>query len=165
MGSPIRNGRTFLFYPRSMYCLMLIACLRQSFMSRKWTRGGQNRMNLFPITLLNTYMGTLKKNNKRTPKRARIIGTLLPVIPMWFVITIVSFLAIGCVKESEIDKMIAESPIPEKDPLLWKSMIIKSLGIDKPFHIHYFCWMGLMKQEDGQYHGVLQGNLGDSLWY
>jgi ABC-type dipeptide/oligopeptide/nickel transport system permease component len=84
---------------------------------------------------------------------------------MWFVITIVSFLAIGCVKESEIDKIIAESPIPEKDPPLWKSMIIKSLGIDKPFHINYLCWMGLLKQEDGQYQGVLQGNLGHSLWY
>jgi hypothetical protein len=39
------------------------------------------------------------------------------------------------------------------------------LGLDQPFHIHYLRWMGLVKQEDGQYHGVLQGDLGDSLWY
>jgi len=38
------------------------------------------------------------------------------------------------------------------------------LGNDQPIVLHYLRWMGLMKQEDGLYHGVLQGDLGQSLW-
>jgi|WetSurMetagenome_2_1015567.scaffolds.fasta_scaffold191867_1 hypothetical protein len=134
----------------------------QSYMNRKWTWWGQVRMNLFPINLLNTYMRTWK-NNQRTTKRARIIGTLLPVVPVWFVITIISFMAIVCVTESDINQIIADTTTPTKNQIM--PYLVQVLGLNQPIHIHYLRWMGLMKQEDGQYKGVLQGNLGESLWY
>jgi ABC-type dipeptide/oligopeptide/nickel transport system permease component len=109
-------------------------------------------------------MRTLKNSNdRRVTKRARIIKRLLPVVPMWFTITIVSFLAIGCVTESNINQIITDTPTPAKNGMM--PFLIHGLGKDQPIHIHYLRWMGMIKQEDGQFHGVLQGDLGDSLWY
>ncbi len=131
---------------------------------------GQVIMNLFPITLLNTYMRT-RKNSKRLTKRARIIKTLLPVVPMWFVITIISFLATQSFTSTIIEIQLPEKSILGSSDYLkglsneeWASLR-HQLGLDPPIHIHYLRWMGMMKQEDGKYGGVLQGNLGDSLWY
>jgi ABC-type dipeptide/oligopeptide/nickel transport system permease component len=45
-----------------------------------------------------------------------------------------------------------------------RATIRHSLGLDQPIHIHYLRWMGLMKQSDGQYRGVFQGDLGYSFW-
>lgn len=45
-----------------------------------------------------------------------------------------------------------------------QAIIRHSLGLNQPIHIHYLRWMGLMKQEDGQYRGVFQGDLGHSIW-
>jgi ABC-type dipeptide/oligopeptide/nickel transport system permease component len=110
---------------------------------------------------LNTYMRTWNYN-ERTTKRARIVGTLLTVVPMWFVISVISFLAVGCVTESNINQIITDTPTPAKNGMM--PFLIHRLGKDQPIHIHYLRWIGLMKQEDGQYQGVLQGDLGHSIW-
>jgi ABC-type dipeptide/oligopeptide/nickel transport system permease component len=82
---------------------------------------------------------------------------------MWFAITIISFLATRCVTDSAINHIISDSPIPEMD-MTAKPVLRHLFGLDQPIHIHYLRWMGLVKQEDGHYHGVFQGNLGHSVW-
>jgi peptide/nickel transport system permease protein len=43
-------------------------------------------------------------------------------------------------------------------------MVREALGLDQPIHIQYGRWMGFIPQSDGSYSGILQGDLGDSLW-
>jgi ABC-type dipeptide/oligopeptide/nickel transport system permease component len=88
---------------------------------------------------------------KRTNKRSRIVRTLLPVVPMWFAITIASFLATRCVTDGNTNA-IADGFMRSANPPDFyevQATIRHSLGLDQPIHIHYLRWMGLMKQEDG----------------
>ncbi len=39
-----------------------------------------------------------------------------------------------------------------------------NLGLDVPVYTQYGRWMGIVPQGDGNFHGVLQGDLGTSLW-
>lgn len=86
---------------------------------------------------------------------------------MWWGITIISFLATGAIPESTIGQIITECTLPSDVGLSVEKLktIFRHLyGLDQPIHIHYLRWMGVMKQEDGQYHGVFQGDLGYSIW-
>jgi hypothetical protein len=40
----------------------------------------------------------------------------------------------------------------------------KALGLDVPLSLQYVRWLGVVPQEDGQFRGLLQANLGKSLW-
>jgi ABC-type dipeptide/oligopeptide/nickel transport system permease component len=104
-----------------------------------------------------------KKPYEIRTKRTYLIRRLLQVAHMWLAITVVSFMATRCVPDSTIDRIIADVPIPEVD-IKMKPILRHLLGLDQPIHIHYLRWMGFMKQEDGQYHGVLEGDLGHSVW-
>ena len=44
------------------------------------------------------------------------------------------------------------------------AQIRHNLGLDQPFWVYYARWLGVMKQEDGRFSGVLEGDLGQSLW-
>ena len=72
----------------------------------------------------------------------------------------------GGVTNSVVERIAANTIIE------WQTITIDDIkvflrfgyGLDQPVHIHYLRWMGLMKQEDGLYHGVLEGDLGHSVW-
>jgi len=42
--------------------------------------------------------------------------------------------------------------------------VSQQLGMDEPIYIQYGRWLGIVPQEDGEIKGVLQGDLGNSLW-
>ena len=100
-------------------------------------------------------------------KRTYLIRRLLPVAPMWLVITVVSFMATGGVTDSTIDRIVKHlALVPEVALSIYevKATVHHAYGLDQPIHIHYLRWMGLMKQEDGQYYGIFEGDLGHSIW-
>jgi peptide/nickel transport system permease protein len=45
-----------------------------------------------------------------------------------------------------------------------KAALKVNLGLDAPVYTQYGRWMGVLPQKDGGFHGVLQGDLGTSLW-
>jgi len=42
--------------------------------------------------------------------------------------------------------------------------IERSLGLDAPVHIQFVRWLGILPDAEGEYGGILQGDLGDGLW-
>ncbi|MBN1687394.1 MAG: ABC transporter permease [Spirochaetales bacterium] len=45
-----------------------------------------------------------------------------------------------------------------------RTIIEERLGFDVPSYVQYFRWMGFIPDKDGKFNGLLQGNLGISLW-
>ncbi len=98
--------------------------------------------------------------------RAYIIRRLLLVAPTLLAVTIAVFMTVRIIPGSAIDQMIAEmvSGGGDADVAAMRVYLMHELGLDQPIHIQYFRWLGVAKQDDGRYSGVLQGDLGHSLW-
>ena len=77
-----------------------------------------------------------------------IINRVLTALLMFITISIISFLA-GMLNGGF-------------NIVHFESEMIKStggFGIDQSIHMQYLRWMGLARQEDGQFSGILEGNL------
>ena len=97
--------------------------------------------------------------------RAYIIRRLLLIGPTLLAVTIAVFMTVRFIPGSAIDQIVAQiTGGSDTDPKVVATYIRHELGLDKPLQIQYLRWMGLMKQDDGRYSGVLQGDLGHSLW-
>ncbi|OGO35413.1 MAG: hypothetical protein A2147_03735 [Chloroflexi bacterium RBG_16_57_8] len=98
--------------------------------------------------------------------RAYIIRRLLLVVPTLLAVTIAVFMTVRFIPGSTIDLMIAEmmGAGSEADPKAMEAYLRHELGLDQPVHIQYLRWLGVAKQDDGRFSGVLQGDLGHSLW-
>jgi peptide/nickel transport system permease protein len=99
--------------------------------------------------------------------RAYVIRRLFLIIPTLLVVTIAVFLTVRFIPGNVIDIMISDyaqggGTVADMEGM--RAMLKHRLGLDVPVHIQYLRWMGLWQQEDGQFHGVLQGDLGHSLW-
>jgi len=88
--------------------------------------------------------------------RNYIIRRLLLMIPTLFVVTIVVFLMIRLMPGNVLELMVMEHSQEQAggDMNLDVAAIEAMLGFDKPWHIQYGEWIG----------GLLQGDLGKSLW-
>jgi peptide/nickel transport system permease protein len=98
--------------------------------------------------------------------RAYMFRRLLLVAPTLLAVTIAVFMTVRIIPGSAIDQMIAEmvSGGSDADIAAMRTYLQHELGLDQPMHIQYLRWLGVAKQEDGQFGGVLQGDLGHSLW-
>jgi ABC-type dipeptide/oligopeptide/nickel transport system permease component len=98
--------------------------------------------------------------------RAYIIRRLLLLAPTLLAVTVAVFMTVRIIPGSAIDQMIAEmmNGGGDTDVATMRVYLRHQLGLDQPVHIQYLRWLGLAKQDDGRYHGVLQGDLGHSLW-
>ena len=89
--------------------------------------------------------------------RAYIIRRLLLMIPTLILVTIIIFTAVRFIPGNVIEIMVAEmagdSDVAGVAELTAESLR-KALGMDIPIHIQYLNWVG----------GLLQGDLGTSLW-
>jgi peptide/nickel transport system permease protein len=99
--------------------------------------------------------------------RAYVIRRLALIVPTLLAVTIAVFLTVRFIPGSVVDLMAAEmlsdggggtntTDLTER--------IRHQLGLDVPIHLQYLRWLGVMPQEDGGFHGILQGDLGSSLW-
>lgn len=100
--------------------------------------------------------------------RTYVIRRLLLVIPTLALVTLGVFLNVRFIPGSVIDMMIADNlqggVTAVVDIQTMKATIAERLGLDQPVHIQYLRWLGALPQKDGGFHGVLQGDLGHSLW-
>ena len=99
--------------------------------------------------------------------RAYIIRRLfLALLTLWFVSLVVFFLT-RFIPGNVIDLMIAEmggEGAVIADVELTIEGIKHALGLDVPVHLQYGRWMGFLPKPDVGFSGVLQGDLGRSLW-
>jgi len=91
--------------------------------------------------------------------RAYIIRRLLLIIPTLFVVTIIVFLLMHFIPGDIIDAMQAATG---GDVQLDRPALEKLLGLDAPIFVQYGRWVGVVPQMDGNFSGVLQGDLGES---
>jgi len=97
--------------------------------------------------------------------RAYIIRRLLLMIPTLLLVTIIVFLLVRFIPGSLIDLM-ASQQVGETmaSPEEIAEQIRHDLGLDIPVGKQYLRWLGAWQQEDGTFSGILEGDLGDSLW-
>ena len=97
--------------------------------------------------------------------RAYIVRRLLLIIPTLFLVTVIVFLTVRFIPGDLIDLMAADvEGQGEVTPEEIAEMIRHDLGLDQPILLQYLRWLGAWQQEDGTFSGILEGNLGASLW-
>lgn len=96
--------------------------------------------------------------------QAYVIRRLLLAIPTFFAVTAIVFLLLRFIPGSVIDMMMANMEGSQMDRTVTEASIRDQLGLNVPVHIQYGRWMGFLPQPEGGFSGILQGNLGNSLW-
>jgi peptide/nickel transport system permease protein len=81
-----------------------------------------------------------------------------------FVVTLVVFLSVRFIPGDVIDMMMSQMSSSGSTTAASRDTLVRALGLDVPLHLQYVRWLGVVPQEDGQFRGLLQGNLGKSLW-
>ena len=97
--------------------------------------------------------------------RAYIIRRLLLIIPTGLLVTLICFGTVRFIPGSVMELMAAEMSFDiglSYDETV--EYVSQQLGMDEPIYIQYGRWLGIVPQEDGEIKGVLQGDLGNSLW-
>ncbi len=97
--------------------------------------------------------------------RSYIIRRVTLIIPTLILVTILTFLMVRFVPGSVLDMMISDQQTASgTDIETLKKNLEASLGLDVPVYTQYGRWVGILPQKEGGFHGVLQGDLGSSLW-
>ncbi len=94
--------------------------------------------------------------------RGYVIRRLLLVIPTVFIASLIIFFLIRLIPGDVIDAMVAD--FGEAVGVTTRPLLEKALGLDVPLHIQYGRWIGVIPGTDGSLSGILQGDLGNSLW-
>ncbi|MBN1685265.1 MAG: ABC transporter permease [Spirochaetales bacterium] len=89
--------------------------------------------------------------------RAYITRRLLYLIPTLFGVTIILFFVVQLIPGDVIDRM---QQVP--DIKLDREELERQLGLDKPLIVQYARWMGFIPDVNGEYTGIMQGDLGQS---
>jgi peptide/nickel transport system permease protein len=82
-----------------------------------------------------------------------------------FLVTIIAFLSVRFIPGSLVDLMIADKyreATGSREEMV--AAVKEQLGIDVPIWKQYLRWLGAFPQKDGSFSGVLEGDLGKSLW-
>ena len=93
--------------------------------------------------------------------RTYIIRRLLLTIPTLWIASLLVFFSIRLIPGDIVDLMASEMTYFTTTD---RAEIEERLGFDVPAYIQYFRWMGFIRDKDGKLNGLLQGNLGISLW-
>jgi len=94
--------------------------------------------------------------------QAYIIRRLLLVIPTLLLASIIIFLVVRLIPGDVVDAMVASAGKSVSG--VSRAAIEHQLGLDVPIFTQYGRWIGVVPGDDGGFSGILQGNLGDSLW-
>lgn len=97
--------------------------------------------------------------------RSYILRRVALILPTLFLVTVFVFLTVRFVPGSVLELMAGDMAGESE---LGMQEIIRSLkaqlGLDVPIHVQYGRWLGALPQKDGTFLGLLQGDLGISLW-
>jgi peptide/nickel transport system permease protein len=96
---------------------------------------------------------------------AYIVRRVLLIIPTLLLVTMIVFLSVRFIPGSVVELMAAdryrEATIPIEEAI---AIIREQLGLDVPIWKQYVRWLGVWPQEDGSFSGVVEGDLGKSIW-
>ena len=95
---------------------------------------------------------------------AYIIRRLLLIIPTFFLVTLLVFLSARFIPGDVIDLMLSQMNSSGTASEMSRKNVEEALGLDAPIHIQYLRWLGVAPQKTGKFQGLLEGNLGKSLW-
>jgi len=93
-----------------------------------------------------------------------LIRRLLLTIPTLLLVTIFVFMLVRFIPGDVLDMMIAEMSEETGESFQDIKGLRSTLGLDVPVHIQYGRWLGILPQNDGKIRGMLQGDMGRSLW-
>lgn len=95
---------------------------------------------------------------------AYTIRRLLLIIPTLLLVTIVVFLSVRFIPGSVVDQMVAQMSSQGGVSKVTVEALRKNLGLDVPLYVQYGRWLGVWPQDDGRVSGLIEGDLGTSLW-
>lgn len=96
--------------------------------------------------------------------RAYLIRRLLLTIPTLLLVTMIVFMLVRFIPGDVLDMMVAEMSEETGESFQDLEGLRRTLGLDKPMPIQYGRWLGVWPHDDGTIHGLIQGDLGKSLW-
>ncbi|MBA7567166.1 Glutathione transport system permease protein GsiC [subsurface metagenome] len=98
--------------------------------------------------------------------RTYIIRRVLLMVPTVFLVTVIIFLIIRMIPGSIVDAMVALQMKGGAGVMgvADRVAIEHALGMDVPVLTQYGRWIGVLPGVEGSVSGLLQGDLGDSLW-
>ena len=91
-----------------------------------------------------------------------IIRRLFLAVPTLFLVSVIIFLLVRFIPGDILD-LIAMS-MEGKGAKMDRAAVQQELGLDVPIFVQYGRWVGVVPQREGDLSGILQGDLGDSLW-
>ena len=96
---------------------------------------------------------------------AYAIRRLILIVPTLLMVTIMVFLSVRFIPGDVIDIMVAQmatsgATVVDQN----RDVLMEKMGLDAPIHVQYGRWLGVWPQKDGRFRGVLEGDLGTSLW-
>ncbi len=95
---------------------------------------------------------------------AYTIRRLLLLIPTLILVTIVVFLSVRFIPGSVVDQMVAQMSSQGGVSKVTVELLRKNMGLDVPLYVQYGRWLGVVPQADGRVSGLIEGDLGTSLW-
>ena len=95
---------------------------------------------------------------------AYALRRILLIPPTLLLVTILVFLSIRFVPGDVIDMMVAQMSTSGAVAGIDVDFLRHSMGLDVPIPLQYGRWLGGAPQESGEFKGLLEGDLGESLW-
>ncbi|MFC2038340.1 ABC transporter permease [Chloroflexota bacterium] len=92
------------------------------------------------------------------------IRRILLIIPTLILVTILVFMSVRFIPADAIDLMLAEMGSSGAVSELSAEYLREQLGLNVPVHVQYGRWLGIWPQASGEFLGLIQGDLGESLW-
>ncbi len=97
--------------------------------------------------------------------RAYVIRRLLFTVPTLLMVTLIVFMTVRFIPGDVIDMVMAQmQEVSGLGSELTREYLEEALGLDQPLFVQYGRWLGVVPQKTGEYSGILQGDLGESLW-
>jgi peptide/nickel transport system permease protein len=96
--------------------------------------------------------------------RAYLTRRFLLTIPTLFLVTIIVFMLVRFIPGSVLDMMVAEMSATSGEEFKDVEGLKRALGMDASIPVQYGRWIGVLPNQDGKISGMLEGNLGKSLW-
>ncbi len=92
------------------------------------------------------------------------IRRILLIPPTLILVTILVFISVRFVPGDVIDMMVAQMSTSGAVAGIDVDFLRKSMGLDVPIPLQYGRWLGVVRQDSGEFKGLIQGDLGESLW-
>ena len=95
---------------------------------------------------------------------AYTIRRLILIIPTLILVTIIVFLSVRFIPGSVVDMMVSRMSSQGGVSKVTVDTLRRDMGLDVPLYLQYVRWLGVWPQAEGGLHGLVEGDLGKSLW-